>query len=1014
MDNNNENDETAPLPLAKEEAPADNVVNAYLRGTASLDSDVVVIRGHWAFSKNDFDTKDSNKVSPFEFTYLGDMTSISSNSSHNGSDSYIPPSGPYKGYVCLKVEGRPHLRIAEHDLELSISQQDGVSGTGYNKYGRFKLKGGLLENSQLEFYKSYTGEPAPEKPKKRAKEVKKSDTANSLKRARQQLAIATPTPLTIEPTKSDIPVAEEPCMRGEMETSAEGLVQIKGRWAIRASDFENLPKSTSPFDYTLNNKDLSNSSVPLSGHYSGGFHMKMQGRSKRVKESDIVFQFIPNYSKEEEEGQQSNNLFDLKASGSNEFGIFTMRGTARPSMTSTNPNVYSIEIFRTYTSYHPPPVVPKTGRGWAIEPPTLGTPSSGSSMSRQASVPASKEPRSGLTAPNSKKKKGGGESSSNVGAPIPSLTTSVSDSGRKRKAPNKLVDELNFRGNGDSSNTFDQPTKNKLEGLVRHLKSKETSVYFAEPVDPIRLGIPTYLDVIKHPMDLKTAERKLIGNMYADPQEFASDIRLIFSNSRLFNHVDPTSPVYLATVKLSDIFETKWKDFEVWYRNRLENEREKEIKASVKQPTTKTKSNGSSSGGGGGGKKRSSNTPATPGHDTDEFRFLQNKMLEMSQEILDLQRAATTQNIQIQLAAHTASNGKKGKGKITAQDVLGDTASEALLDNIPLTTEEKETVAKQVDKLPANKLNRVLEIVQEQMQLSGFHDQDDDIELDIDTMPNKTLRALQRYLKECFPPKKAPAKPRAPRPSKKKPAPLPVPSTYAPPPPPSIQQQQRDETTHQAKRSKPSAPPQPVLMAPPLMKSGDDTSDSEDESGGPAPWASSVPIDPAASRRLAGLDSDSDSDDEPPAPPAAKQQALSSSSSSSLSSLAPTQNDTVSSSQVRLVETTSTEEVKVVNAGAWAAASWDSVETTDLSRQRSDSYDDTTNNWSQLHSDIQEQQQVDEHRKMEEVKLLQQQQQQQQDAKLQAKRLQEVGRPSLYILEREKERLILFSLLLCF
>ena len=41
----------------------------------------------------------------------------------------------------------------------------------------------------------------------------------------------------------------------------------------------------------------------------------------------------------------------------------------------------------------------------------------------------------------------------------------------------------------------------------------------SEPVDPVALQIPTYFDIIKHPMDLGTILHKLARGAYATPAE---------------------------------------------------------------------------------------------------------------------------------------------------------------------------------------------------------------------------------------------------------------------------------------------------------------------------------------------------------------------------------------------------------------------------------------------------------------------------------------------------------------
>ena len=48
-----------------------------------------------------------------------------------------------------------------------------------------------------------------------------------------------------------------------------------------------------------------------------------------------------------------------------------------------------------------------------------------------------------------------------------------------------------------------------LPTLEKLIRLEPESLPFRAPVDPIALGIPDYLDIIKKPMDLGTIEKKL-------------------------------------------------------------------------------------------------------------------------------------------------------------------------------------------------------------------------------------------------------------------------------------------------------------------------------------------------------------------------------------------------------------------------------------------------------------------------------------------------------------------------
>ncbi|KAG0279219.1 hypothetical protein BGZ95_001952 [Linnemannia exigua] len=71
--------------------------------------------------------------------------------------------------------------------------------------------------------------------------------------------------------------------------------------------------------------------------------------------------------------------------------------------------------------------------------------------------------------------------------------------------------------------------------IIDRLKGNGDFGVFAVPVDPIALGIPTYFDVIKHPMDFGTIEKKLIAGEYNSGEEVIQDVRLVFSNCATFN-----------------------------------------------------------------------------------------------------------------------------------------------------------------------------------------------------------------------------------------------------------------------------------------------------------------------------------------------------------------------------------------------------------------------------------------------------------------------------------------------
>jgi bromodomain-containing factor 1 len=71
---------------------------------------------------------------------------------------------------------------------------------------------------------------------------------------------------------------------------------------------------------------------------------------------------------------------------------------------------------------------------------------------------------------------------------------------------------------------------------IRNTKKIKVSLAFKDPVDHIALNIPTYPDLVKHPMDLSTMENKLKENKYTYVREFMADLDQMIENSELFNN----------------------------------------------------------------------------------------------------------------------------------------------------------------------------------------------------------------------------------------------------------------------------------------------------------------------------------------------------------------------------------------------------------------------------------------------------------------------------------------------
>ena len=95
------------------------------------------------------------------------------------------------------------------------------------------------------------------------------------------------------------------------------------------------------------------------------------------------------------------------------------------------------------------------------------------------------------------------------------------------------------------------------DGVLKYLLRHKHAAWFADPVDPVGMGIPHYAEIIKTPMDFGTIKGKYKGGRYASAEAFAADVRLVFRNATTFN-TGADEPVHVAAVQLGAKFEERF------------------------------------------------------------------------------------------------------------------------------------------------------------------------------------------------------------------------------------------------------------------------------------------------------------------------------------------------------------------------------------------------------------------------------------------------------------------------
>jgi len=103
-------------------------------------------------------------------------------------------------------------------------------------------------------------------------------------------------------------------------------------------------------------------------------------------------------------------------------------------------------------------------------------------------------------------------------------------------------------------------------------------VSFIIPDDRTILTLCSYYEEISHPMDYQTMTRKLDRRKYSSMEDFADDLRLVYTNGRKFNAASPD------ILTLIDNLEVLWKkEWPGMLKRKLPGEVKKQLLQAINQ-----------------------------------------------------------------------------------------------------------------------------------------------------------------------------------------------------------------------------------------------------------------------------------------------------------------------------------------------------------------------------------------------------------------------------------------------
>ncbi|XP_073752919.1 bromodomain testis-specific protein [Callorhinus ursinus] len=303
--------------------------------------------------------------------------------------------------------------------------------------------------------------------------------------------------------------------------------------------------------------------------------------------------------------------------------------------------------------------------------------------------------------------------------------------------------------------------------ILKEMLAKKHLSYawpFYNPVDVNALGLHNYYDIVKNPMDLGTIKGKMDNQEYKDAYEFAADVRLMFMNCYKYN--PPDHEIVTMARMLQDVFE-------MHFAKIPDEPVESMPVCSVKTDTTKILGRESSS---------EASSEDNSSDDSEDERVQRLAKLQEQLKAVHQQLQVLSQVPLCKLKKKNKSKREKKKEKANNRDenprkkfkqvkLKGKSKNnqpkkrkqqvfalkpEDEANAKPMNYDEKRQLSLDINKLPGEKLGRVVHIIQSR-ETSLRNSNRDEVEIDFETLKASTLRELEKYVATCL--RKRPLKP---------------------------------------------------------------------------------------------------------------------------------------------------------------------------------------------------------------------------------------------------------------
>jgi len=503
----------------------------------------------------------------------------------------------------------------------------------------------------------------------------------------------------------------------------------KGHWAMNETEYESPTGLRQEFAYKISKKPAplrpadAVPHAPLDVYISGYFNFMKFGKQAKCQEHDILLQFGPS---------DRNGEYAVSGAGRNLFGWFHLRGSFVPFTRALN-------VERCYYQ--------------------------------------------GATAKLASAKKKGGRVPAFSAAHSPVAPEKPPH--RVRRTPSHFADSQ-----VDLTPSVLLTDFSAITVAVNKVAAGDTNGFFMVPVDPVKFNLPTYTSIVTNPMDLGTVQAKLARREYTTIADVAADVRLAFNNAAKFNH--PDTLVAVEAKRLLKLFEREYAIVNNGGKRQASfgstgaagggEPRKKKAKSSSRPYADLFSSDGEDAAGDDGVDDdglddelvfgRSAAPPKSKSRKApvDEVAALRDKVAAMSEQLRNLQENGAAVAPRLAPAPAAPRPPKKPKPAVqtaaaAAAPLQASTVIHYTSDDRPplsaassssmavgvervLSYQEKRALGQDINKLPADKVQHVVDIINESgCQMGG---DDDEVEIDIEKLDTATLRTLQKFVREVL------------------------------------------------------------------------------------------------------------------------------------------------------------------------------------------------------------------------------------------------------------------------